>query len=218
MLKDQSRNDIVWLEDSPMVQEHLCGDEIPLPELLQIEVTTRCNLQCVMCAKQVNKSSIGNDLKDVALQTFDQLERVLLYASDVVLTGYGEPLLHPQIIGLVERCKTCGCHVHITSSGTLLTSKMVKRIMASGLDALNISLDAATEQVYSQIRRGNGFGRIIAGIKYLNQLKTEKGVTRPPNITELCVDQAKHHGITGIYQAGQRTGCRGSEFEPVARL
>src|SRR4051794_8287580 len=83
--------------------EHL--DEFPLapplPEHLQIEVTSACNLRCAMCLVRyrppVNKVAGAVDVAMVEglLTELPQLRRL-------TLQGLGEPLLHPGLLYLIS--------------------------------------------------------------------------------------------------------------------
>jgi MoaA/NifB/PqqE/SkfB family radical SAM enzyme len=88
-------------------------------------------------------------------------------------TGCGEPLLHPRLFEMLEvAVQGAGCQVSLTTNGTLLGEQAVERLLATGVDAVDISLDAFTPETYAKIRvkgdlaatRANVL-RLIAGPK-----------------------------------------------------
>ena len=65
------------------------------PSKLFIETTSRCNLNCVMCAKQ-NRNGITTD-GDLELGTFTALKDAFPNLDSLVLNGIGEQLLNPRL-------------------------------------------------------------------------------------------------------------------------
>jgi molybdenum cofactor biosynthesis enzyme MoaA len=60
------------------------------PKKLNIEVTTRCNLDCVMCMRKVWKEDSG----DMTLETYKALLPAFSKIEAINLIGIGEPLLN----------------------------------------------------------------------------------------------------------------------------
>ncbi|HMK50175.1 MAG TPA: radical SAM protein, partial [Thermodesulfovibrionales bacterium] len=121
-----------------------------LPLNLLVEVTSRCNLECRMCNVHHNTRS-GRMIPDGLLDATLDLAKT---ASVVYPFGLGEPLLHPDIVGIVRRYKSLGAFVGFVTNGMLLTEKISGGLIANGLDHLTISVDAADKALLSQIRRG----------------------------------------------------------------
>jgi hypothetical protein len=68
-------------------------------------------------------------------------------------TGCGEPLLHPRLFEMLEvAVQGAGCQVSLTTNGTLLGEEAVERLLDTGVDAVDISLDAFTPETYARIR------------------------------------------------------------------
>src|SRR3990172_6497273 len=60
----------------------------------QIELTTRCPLQCKMC---IRREGADWQLQDMALEDFKKLLPSLREVESVVLEGWGESLLHKDL-------------------------------------------------------------------------------------------------------------------------
>lgn len=67
----------------------------PFPALLQVEVTTRCNMRCAMCVKSAEGCRIPE--AHMPMELFTRIESVLPHCHGLVLNGIGEPLLHPHL-------------------------------------------------------------------------------------------------------------------------
>lgn len=109
------------------------------PVLLNLFVTERCNLRCRMCDVWQRADPRG-ELSSA------ELERLLadvraLGVRGIAITG-GEPLLRRDILQFVACAKALGFVVHMSSNGTMIReASMAERVVASGLDAITISLD-----------------------------------------------------------------------------
>ena len=65
------------------------------PSKLFLEVTTRCNLRCKRCVKQSCDNGIVSG--DLSKATFDRLKAAFSDLDTIIVSGVGEPLLHPLL-------------------------------------------------------------------------------------------------------------------------
>ena len=84
--------------------------------------------------------------------------------------GYGEPLLHPNIVEMVcyAKEKHVANTVDIVTNGVLLTEKMIHGLVDAGLDRIRISLqglDAATYEKMSSLKID--FEKFLRTLHYL---------------------------------------------------
>ena len=95
-------------------------DDPPLPPHLQLEVTSACNLRCVMCLVRyrppVNKLA-GAMRPDL----FHRLLAEVPALSRMTLQGLGEPLLSPYLMEMVRAAVARGITVGFNTNATLLT-------------------------------------------------------------------------------------------------
>lgn len=68
----------------------------------------------------------------------------------VFFGGYGEPLVHPDILEMIQRIKSLGVEVELITNGWALDEDTIQRFVALGLDAIWVSLDGATPECYSE--------------------------------------------------------------------
>ena len=143
--------------------------EMPFPTHLLIETTTRCNLRCKQCAHVINKY----DLSDMSLDTFAKLRPLFPHAKQVALYGHGETFLHRDFFTMLEELKHHECSVYVTTNGTLVTRDVAERLIELELDKLAFSMDAATPDLFNEIRRGADFETVLHNIRTLNTLKKQ---------------------------------------------
>lgn len=108
------------------------------PANVQIGITNKCNFSCKMCQRFDLKVRLG----DMSLDGFKKVLKHIGSAKSIVLTGWGEPLLHPDLIEMIKLCREKGCDVRFTSNGNLLTPELGQKLIDSELDAITFSVDA----------------------------------------------------------------------------
>lgn len=150
--------------------------EAQLPyQLLQIETSMNCNLECVMCPWiDIHKSD-----KLLSLETFSYIQPYLKLAKEVDLTGGGEPLTNPHLPDMVKAAKQAGCKVGFSTNGFYLTPELSKTMIQLGLDWISFSFDAATPETYHQIRQGSSYDTVTGNIRALKDLKEKLGSPVP---------------------------------------
>ncbi len=116
---------------------------LPFPRLLQVEVTTRCNMRCAMCVKSAPGCSIAE--ASLSLETFQKLSPALAHCEKLVLNGIGEPLMHPQLpefVAFAREHMTADAEIGFQSNGLLFIPDKARALVRAGLDTVCISVDA----------------------------------------------------------------------------
>jgi len=141
-----------------------------LPVFIQLEPTTRCNLNCVMCTRsKMNPSRLNQDL---SLEKFKYILKEIPTVKKIKLQGMGEPLLTKNLwkitqYGISQRKKST-----TTINGTLINKENVDLILKNFVEVI-VSLDTANPGNYLQIRRMDFFDRVVENLKLLTQRKKE---------------------------------------------
>lgn len=144
-------------------------------DYMRISVTDRCNLRCVYCVPECGVTRIPAE----RLLTEEELLRITRATAKeeiahVKVTG-GEPLLRPNLAGLVQKIREIpGIEtVTLTTNGILLPDQ-IDALAAAGISGINISLDTLNKERYRSLTRGGELERALAG---LEAAKRQKGVT-----------------------------------------
>lgn len=138
-----------------------------LPEVAQIEITNRCNFNCAMCQRIPLKVPLKDMEESVYRRIIDRFEPI----KEVTLTGWGEPLMHPKIIKMIEYAKKKDRWVSLTSNGSLLTRDLAKKLIQAGLDSVSFSIDdikapksgSLAHPITTQINNIENFVKMIRG-------------------------------------------------------
>lgn len=169
---------------------------LPIVTLLAF---SRCNCRCAMCDIWKEKTSTALSARDVESLVGDL---VRLGTRRVVLSG-GEPLMHPDLFGLVRPLREAGLGLTLLSSGLLL--ERFAAPVASTFDDVVVSLDGPPE-VHDAIRGVPGaFARLRRGVAALRRAQRVPSLTgrctvQRANLGRLCdtVGAAREAGLDGI--------------------
>lgn len=144
------------------------GNIPDFPILIDVEITSKCNLRCQMCEHTYMKRKQA----DMTEEIFDRIiEQCKPYKPGIRFIMYSEPFLHPQVIDFARKIKEAGMLLHITNNGTSATKKHLDQLIDIGLDSITFSMQGATEDEYAFIRRNNKIHRIKEMIEYVSQKK-----------------------------------------------
>jgi len=168
------------MRSTPMVEQRAPGTEgarLPLPEVLYIEPTNRCNSLCTECPRTFG---LGVEApRDLTLEEFDTIIAQVPTLRRVVLHGLGEPLLHPHISTMVSRLRARAVEVTFNTNAISLTRRRAAALIAAGLQDLRVSMDGARAATYAAIRGVDRFGVVRRNLNNLRDLKAELGVDYP---------------------------------------
>jgi len=203
-----------YVEDTEIYINHFCQEEVPLPTLAMIEISSRCNLSCVMCPRSLGKSPTGRS-GDISLEAFDRLEGLLSHLDSVVLSWIGEPLLHPQFNQILQRVKARKAKVHVTTNGMLIDDELAVLLVRQRLDGLAVSIDAADEVLYRRIRQGGDLARVKENIRRIQRAKN-KYRSKLPYIQIACVVSPENADqLPTIVRLAQELGVRRVTFSLI---
>lgn len=100
-----------------------------------LEITNRCNLACSFCPKTKRPARTINPAEFRHLA-----EKLRPYTDYLYLHVLGEPLLHPQLVEILDICRELLFRVVITTNGTLLPAQEPMLLSSPALYKINVSL------------------------------------------------------------------------------
>lgn len=141
------------------------------PEILSLGHDSSCNLSCITCREKVHFAK-GKELETVNRITDEIIKNYLPYAKFLILAGNGEVFASPAYRNIYEAEECNPQYIRLLSNGTLFTPENWKHF-AEGKKAkimLTVSVDAATEETYRRIRRGN-FAALKRNMNFASELR-----------------------------------------------
>lgn len=206
------------------------------PLHLDIDVTTACNLACPMCPAG-NSGHIFPGFKKGLFLDFSLYERALKEGGEYGLPSVrlgvtGEPLLLGDIARWVRAARQSGVlDISLITNGQLLRPETSLELIEAGLTRLMISVDAASERVYRQVRPGgqwdlllkniDGFLEARAGLKSALPLLRLSFVEMGRNLSDRQSFEERFSGLAD-YLSFQRylniLGGEETDFRPAGSL
>lgn len=143
---------------------------------VNLELTNHCNLHCSFCPTgnglmKRARGFMSDAIFSRALDTAGALEFVLLFQ-------WGEPLLHPDFDKLALAARRRGLRALLTTNGTLLDDRRVRRLLDAELDRVTISIDGDAHT--HETVRGVPLARTHEGLRRLLAARAEH--PRPPAV------------------------------------
>ena len=119
---------------------------------VHIDISSRCNENCVHCYIPVNKKC--------SMMTADMFDKILAQCIDlkvlnITISG-GEPMLNPNLKEFLLKCIDNNFSVNLLSNLTLLTDELLDIIDSNPLISVQTSLYAMNEVVHDTITNHKG--------------------------------------------------------------
>lgn len=121
---------------------------LPLFSWIDLNLTELCNRKCVFCPR-TDEAEYPNQKLHMSLQLAEKMAnelRELNYNGVIVLSGFGEPMLHPQLADLI-RLFSDVCRVEMVTNGDFLKEKQITDLVEAGLDYFVVSMYDGPEQI-----------------------------------------------------------------------
>ncbi len=176
------------------------------PAHLQLEHSTFCNAQCIMCDHYVSHHRGSAHLQQDMLR---YIEDLLPYVSLIVMHGNGEPLIHPQIKSFFQIYR----HYQIQLSLNTNLSYLDDDIIAGLSDlcrTLHISCDGCTKATYEGIRQKLSFQTFC---DHLAQVQTR--LPHVPKVMEVVLMRQNIHEAADFVSFAHQYGIQKVIFTPV---
>ena len=153
------------------------------PTSVTIELTDRCNLRCSYCPKSKGVGVSGGDMGFTLFKYIVDEANAFHPVEQMILVGYGEPLLYPKLINAIEyvKDKYPYTEVVITTNGILLDKYIGRRLINSGLDTLTISVNSGLAERYKKLNNADKYELVVENTRNFLQLLNRYGTKRKPS-------------------------------------
>ncbi len=166
--------------------------------------TNRCNLNCLHCHQDSSPTPSGSEL--TTSQAFKVIDNMSDAGVAILTFSGGEPLLRKDLYDAIERANDNSMLCTVASNGTLMTSKVARKLAKMGVRRVEIGLDGARAETHDFLRNKPGsFKATIRGIGNcaaagFDELATTMTL-HSKNINELeeTMELAERLGVTRFY-------------------
>jgi MoaA/NifB/PqqE/SkfB family radical SAM enzyme len=201
----------VLLHLSSLLHRPLCG-----PVHGSLMVTYRCNYNCVMCDfPQKCVERVRAEEQELDTEAFRRIigEFARLGTPGLGFTG-GEPMLRADIYDLLACTRQHRMITHLNTNGYFIDDEAAGRLIAIGVDSVNISLDGARPETHDRIRNHSGaFERATAAVERLQRLRLKQGAfLRIKNVA--VIDETNIDEVPDLIRLSRDLGADCIEFIP----
>jgi len=184
------------------------------PEMVELNHDPTCNLACPSCRTEIVAAK--SDEIDVYAAAAEKVILPLLKKVDghTYITGGGEAFASKHfrsILRSLNREEYPGLHVYLITNGQLMTPHRWSEFpdLPEMLAIVSVSIDAAREETYEQVRRPGKWAPLMKNLAFLAEMRRENRIPRlgfnfvvqQANFREMLefIDLADAHGADSIW-------------------
>ncbi|MEW6379400.1 MAG: radical SAM protein [bacterium] len=147
------------------------------PLQMAFDITNRCNFKCLHCYNRSGEHDrIHDELKDKEVIKFIK-DVVKIKPLNLCICG-GEPLLREELVYEVAKILSReNIMVSLVTNGSLMTEDRAKRLLDSGIERIQVSLDGASAETHERLRGFKGsFKKVLDAISILKSINGSKTI------------------------------------------
>ena len=213
--------------DSPLMRGIKEGSPaLKGPEIVQFDVTNRCNNNCLCCwnkspllDKAVKSSSWHNQELPAELVKKVIRDLSLMGTNTLFFAGGGEPLMHDDFLGILEEAKSRGMKTVINTNFTLINEAIIRKLVELKVDFIHASVLAGDPDVYVKIhpnKTAEDYLRIKKLLVFLADMKDEQKAWKNPHLNMYYVIFNKnYHQIEPMVELALEVRANSMEFVPI---
>jgi MoaA/NifB/PqqE/SkfB family radical SAM enzyme len=146
------------------------------PRTVHVDVTNACNAACITCWDHspllVEARPATWKKRRIDLAAFEVLVddlAALGTVRNIILSGMGDPLVHPDIHAMIERVKRERWHLTVMTN---LLAADIERLCGAGVDQFLVGVHGATPRAYTAFHPGWDEREFFKLCAYLRRLTT----------------------------------------------
>ncbi len=140
------------------------------PDNVQIEIFNRCDMGCPLCP--TGRSEVVRKRPDISVDIFNDIISELSERNPrIQLWNYGEPLLHPDIIKIVQSIPSVFSDCSISTNGQVMSTELADTISNSGITEIIFAIDGLTQESYQKYRRRGSLEKALESIKFMTKAR-----------------------------------------------
>ncbi len=176
--------------------------------MITIEPTNHCNLKCPLCPTGVGDTSV-----EYGLFKLDKYKKVVdvfsKWAQTVQLFSWGEPILNKSFPEMIRYASQRPHKIRSVTSVNLnaTNDEQIKGLLTSNLDALHVSIDGITQEVYEKYRVGGNLETVFNNLKKLLVAK-ELYKSNTKIIWDFIVMKQNEHQVVAAKKMAQDFGVK----------
>jgi MoaA/NifB/PqqE/SkfB family radical SAM enzyme len=177
------------------------------PSWIELEVSTKCNLNCPRCERQIADKNILENVTPI--EVINKISPIFPYIRFVSLvSGLGEPFLNPNLWKIVSIIKNYGVSIGYTTNGLLLNKENIKKTLDEKVDIVVVSIESLKKDVYEGIRPGSNLDMVINNLKNLIKHKNERKLKSPEIRIGFTIQKSTINELPEIVKFAHKLGIK----------
>ena len=136
-----------------------------IPDYLQIETTSFCNANCIMCSHYFSENRGAANLGDT---TLENLKDAIQLSHTISLNGMGEPFISDRLSDQIDYYASMGNTIVTNTNLSVLNDRLIAQIN-NNFEWLEVSCDGATKETYEAIRKDLSFEVFLKNLYILKE-------------------------------------------------
>lgn len=146
-----------------------------IPTNIGVCITSKCNLKCTYCMRETYKPQ-----GEIEIKALQKILKNNPWVSGVCIMGLCEPLLHPQIIDLLNLIHSMKKSISLTTNGTIKIDENLLKALQN-VDLFCMSIDTTKPKTFKKMRGGANFHTVWNNLVRVITYKRELGLTDTDN-------------------------------------
>lgn len=167
-----------------------------IPKKVKIDASSLCQLDCPKCyMRQFDHMPVGE-----GYLRFDHFKKVLDENSgirEIELSNWGEVFLNPELKDILEYAYQKNVRITMLNGVNLnkVSDDILETLVKTQVRAINISIDGASQEVYSIYRRRGNYDRVIEHIEKINYFKSKHNSVYPKLTWQYIIFEHNEHQV-----------------------
>lgn len=171
------------------------------PDILNIDMTYRCNQKCIMCASWKIKDKTRKELSTNEIINFIHELLKKYHLKNINFLG-GEPLIKKDLEKIIATIPS-NINTKIITNGTLITEDRARKLIRSKVHYVRFSIDGP-EQIHDMFRGKGSYKKAVLGLSNLYNAKKEMDAKNPVIIIAPCISKANLNDMGPMFELAKK--------------
>ena len=140
------------------------------PEIINVEIMSKCNLKCIHCKlqNQTTSSNVQFMSFEYIKSIIDKITDFVIHANEFMFSSV-EPLIHPHLFEMMDYLSDINPNMEfpIQTNGMFLNENIIFEMRKRNIPWVSIAFDGVNEEQLSLFKKGTKMETVVNNIKML---------------------------------------------------